>query len=590
MPSSTVAQGRTATFAITNKPAWATFDAGSGKLSGTPGQADVGTDAGITISVTDGNLSASLPPFSLDSGSSPPPAGAPVVLYVDQVAGPVSGGEGNLGTYVSIFGKNFGSDASQVHVYFGSQEVAAYRYFGPSKGRSDIQQITVQPGLSLSGSLAIKVMVNGVSSNTDQSFLANPGDILFVDNVSGNDATAVKNDINHPWRTVQTSSEGGALAQAHPGDVLVLRGKQTWSDVGFENRWFRFRHATGSSPTGARGSGYISIVAYPNENVHYVPPSGTSGGIHGVGDNYPQFSDWIVISGLHIESAAGSTSDGAPVNLQVASDHWRVINNELGPWPASASAADKAGGFVGNGSDVKVFGNHIHDIGGGTENHGIYLDTAASNVEIAYNNIHNVSGGNLIQTYDNLGGGNITGLQIHHNLIHDGGRYGLNIADGTVSVHAWNNLIYNTVYAGIRINQDARAQVSEVFEHNTLYNVCTNHPAESGAIENTWNATSGSIKFQFNILLRGPSGCPQGYEDDASGGAISFAHNLFYGYSVASRDASAVSADPLLSAPASGNFALKQGSPAINAAIGSSITNDYFAVKRSQPDIGADEY
>jgi hypothetical protein len=53
------------TFSITNKPAWATFDANTGSLSGVPTAAQVGTTANIVISVSDGTASASLAPFSI---------------------------------------------------------------------------------------------------------------------------------------------------------------------------------------------------------------------------------------------------------------------------------------------------------------------------------------------------------------------------------------------------------------------------------------------------------------------------------------------------------------------------------------------
>jgi hypothetical protein len=506
---------------------------------------------------------------------------------MDLVAAPTSGGENNLGAYVSIFGTNFGSSASQVRVYFGNTEAAAYHYLGASKGRPDIQQITVQPGNIGTGTVAIKVVVNGVSSNTDHTFLANPGDILFVDNVNGNDSTAVKGDISRPWRTLQTSSEGGALGEAGPGDVLVLRGKATWTDVGFEEHWIRFRHATGSQPTGAAGTGYITVQAYPKEDVHYVPPGGTHGGIHGLGGTYPQFADWIVISGLHIESVASSATDGAPINLQASSDHWRVVNNELGPWPASSGA--KAGGLVGNGDDVKALGNHIHAIDGGTLNHGIYLDTAASNVEIAYNDIHDVSGGNLIQLFDNLGGGDITNVTIHHNILHDGGRYGLNMADGTVTARAYNNVIYNTAFAGIRINQNAHATLSQVYEHNTLYNVCMDK--SGGAIENTWMATSGSVKFQYNIVSDGGSAtCSSGYSNSGSDGAISLASNQWSGYNAPNKDGNPLISAVLFVATSQFDFHLQTGSPAIDAAVGSTMKDDYATSPRSgTPDLGAFE-
>lgn len=53
------------TFTVTNLPAWATFDAGSGRLSGTPGDSDAGTYTDIRITVSDGTTTASIGPFSI---------------------------------------------------------------------------------------------------------------------------------------------------------------------------------------------------------------------------------------------------------------------------------------------------------------------------------------------------------------------------------------------------------------------------------------------------------------------------------------------------------------------------------------------
>src|SRR5204862_6995953 len=55
--------GTTLTFSITNRPTWATFNGSPGRLSGTPTAA--GTFASIAISVSDGQASASLAPFSI---------------------------------------------------------------------------------------------------------------------------------------------------------------------------------------------------------------------------------------------------------------------------------------------------------------------------------------------------------------------------------------------------------------------------------------------------------------------------------------------------------------------------------------------
>lgn len=64
-PTASDADGDALTFAIQNKPAWATFSSTSGRLSGTPAAADVSTFANIVISVSDGVASATLPAFSI---------------------------------------------------------------------------------------------------------------------------------------------------------------------------------------------------------------------------------------------------------------------------------------------------------------------------------------------------------------------------------------------------------------------------------------------------------------------------------------------------------------------------------------------
>ncbi|OQX04599.1 MAG: hypothetical protein BWK80_53410, partial [Desulfobacteraceae bacterium IS3] len=54
------------TFSITNKPSWASFDANTGKLSGTPNDGDVGTTRGIVITATDSSgEKASLTAFDI---------------------------------------------------------------------------------------------------------------------------------------------------------------------------------------------------------------------------------------------------------------------------------------------------------------------------------------------------------------------------------------------------------------------------------------------------------------------------------------------------------------------------------------------
>lgn len=57
--------GDTLTYSISGRPSWASFSTTTGRLSGTPGDGDVGTFSNITISVSDGEASDSLGPFSI---------------------------------------------------------------------------------------------------------------------------------------------------------------------------------------------------------------------------------------------------------------------------------------------------------------------------------------------------------------------------------------------------------------------------------------------------------------------------------------------------------------------------------------------
>jgi putative Ig domain-containing protein len=66
------ASGRPLTFSITNKPSWAQFDAGTGRLSGTPlPQHSVGTYSNILISASNGTARAYLAPFSITVAALP---------------------------------------------------------------------------------------------------------------------------------------------------------------------------------------------------------------------------------------------------------------------------------------------------------------------------------------------------------------------------------------------------------------------------------------------------------------------------------------------------------------------------------------
>jgi hypothetical protein len=64
-PSAADANGDQLTFSVANLPGWATFNASTGRVSGTPTAAQVGAYSNITVSVSDGTANAALAAFSI---------------------------------------------------------------------------------------------------------------------------------------------------------------------------------------------------------------------------------------------------------------------------------------------------------------------------------------------------------------------------------------------------------------------------------------------------------------------------------------------------------------------------------------------
>ena len=80
-PTASDPEGKKLTFSISGKPGWATFDASTGRLAGTPAASDAGTSSSIVISVSDGTNTVSLSAFVLSVGAAgvgtPPNPGRP---------------------------------------------------------------------------------------------------------------------------------------------------------------------------------------------------------------------------------------------------------------------------------------------------------------------------------------------------------------------------------------------------------------------------------------------------------------------------------------------------------------------------------
>jgi hypothetical protein len=641
-PKASDADGDTLGFAISGKPSWATFNTTTGVLSGTPGSANVGSYSNIVISVSDGKASVALTAFAITVtavATSPPPVGAtdglaPLVLYTDIQSGPNTGGENGDGIYLTVFGKNFGSGKLGVDVKVYINDVEVKRYMNPgqvpvlSRGRSDIQQIATQigslglpaatAGSAPSAPMAVKVMVNGRLSNPDQAsapdpqFQVNPGNIYFV-SPTGTDTTSTTSggEFQSPFRSVQKpgigltfsiqpASTSGAYGRVRAGDFIVMRGG-TYTGVGFGGSGTQgyFMQALNKSgcPVGTKcaqgggsSSGPITLMGYPGETAFIDRTNSTGDDQFGGGISSADsaraalgMGAWWNVVNLKIESGY---NDGA-INTQMSStnplgSHWRVVNNELTGNSCQISTKCRAGGISGSGEGSFWVGNHIHDVydkpdsSTSLENHGIYINSGGS-FEIAYNWIENIPGGNGIQIH---AADYVDNLSVHHNIIQQVGKHGINLAEGSRNnILVWNNLVFQTQSAGLRMGGTSYIQGLKVF-NNVFYKTgMVGNTPSSGALTNEMNVKANQMEIRNNIVWPKSGSAYSSGSFSASNGIYS--NNLWYGASGAPSFSSAsLSVDPQLVDPDFGDFHLKATSPAIDAgssAVATLVKDDFDA-------------
>ncbi|MDH4276064.1 MAG: putative Ig domain-containing protein, partial [Gammaproteobacteria bacterium] len=634
--------GDTVSFSINTKlPAWLSFDPTTGRISGTPSINENGTTvANIVIAVTDVNMaSARLPVFSITVCSA---CVLPNVLFTDIVSGPTSGGENDNGAYLNIFGTNFGPTAglrTNTKVFINDVEVADYKFLGNAKAQpfvkngTTIQHLAVQVGriggLAPGVAGAIKVVVAGVASNTDHTFINQPGDMIYV-SLTGSDTTG-DGSFARPYRKVQVATRDNPAWRAFgPGDTIVLRGG-IWTDVGVEGRFVRIgREKSPTAPNGALGNGYSAFQAYPGENVTIdlkYAYGNHKGGFCGPPSDDNAFSHYFVFSGFNIrddDPSKPTHSGTGPITSQSSGDHWRIVNNEL--TAKIGTITQKAGAISGGFRDAAILGNSIHDIEGlivaskdpamiaiGEDqepliNHGMYFDNYNARVEVAYNHLKDISGGSGLQFFGNNGsvcglpGCMLEELNIHHNVLENiSGKYGLNFSWVVTSGTVYNNVVVHTKLPGLRLGSDHFSGMKVV--NNSFYDVSYSgaYPAvfvDGNIFNNASN--SDSIFVENNIIYASvtANGYYSYYNGAGSDSGVFMKNNLWFGKGLTppSKDAGGKYGDPkyLSTSAGSEDLRIDTTSPAYNSAVVEASTyipvNDASIQMRSGPlDIGAFE-
>ena len=218
------------TYTIVNKPDWATFDATTGQLSGSPSTASVGTFANIAIAVTDGTASATLPTFSIE------------VLAPLSIAG-------NPTTTVTV-GASYSFQPTTslppgAPLTFAVQNKPAWLNFDPFTGT--LSGTPTQPGTY--SNILISVS-DGTQSSSLPAFaitVSNPTTTNNPPSISGSPPTAVKVGALYSFTPAASDPDGDTL-------TFSIQNLPVWAS---------FSTATGAlkgTPAAANAGTYANIV------------------------------------------------------------------------------------------------------------------------------------------------------------------------------------------------------------------------------------------------------------------------------------------------------------------------------------------
>ena len=201
------------TFSIANQPSWASFDTSTGRLSGTPGDADAGSYANIGINVSDGEFTASLPAFTINvnrTNSAPNISGTPSTSI--------------------IVGNNYAfqpsaSDPDGDNLTFSIANRPGWATFNSSTGR-----LSGTPGPMDTGSynnISISVS-DGIASDALNSFSINVQAANSAPSISGNPAASINAGSAYTFTPAASDPDGDNLS-------FSVSGLPSWASFNSSN-------------------------------------------------------------------------------------------------------------------------------------------------------------------------------------------------------------------------------------------------------------------------------------------------------------------------------------------------------------------
>lgn len=115
-PAATDANGDQLTFTVANLPGWASFNAQTGRITGTPTAAQVGAYGNITITVSDGTANTAVGPFTITVSAVANASGSASLSWTPPTQNTDGTTIGNLSGFRVMYGRAAGNLDQSVNV------------------------------------------------------------------------------------------------------------------------------------------------------------------------------------------------------------------------------------------------------------------------------------------------------------------------------------------------------------------------------------------------------------------------------------------------------------------------------------------
>jgi hypothetical protein len=324
------------TFSIQNAPSWITFTPATGRLSGTPTTASIGTTSNIVITVSDGQASASLAAFNLQV------AAAPTTPPVNR-APTITGTPGTTVAADTAYSfRPVASDPDGNTLLFSIQNQPSWATFSTSTGRLAGTPTSANVGTSARITITVSDGTLSTSLASFQIQVTAPSN--RAPTISGSPATSSNVDTAYTFQPSASDPDGNLLTfriDNRPAWLTFntatgqLSGTPTAADVGtFSNILISVTDGTASASLTAFS---IAVVQSSNGTavVHWTAPMTNADG----SALTPSLSGYRVVYGRS-SSSLDQTSNVENPGLTT----YTVTNLSSGQWYFAVYAVNSAGG------------------------------------------------------------------------------------------------------------------------------------------------------------------------------------------------------------------------------------------------------